>query len=214
MHQTDKWSQFFDNEFFNLFDRSIILKELIIQIRRIAKPPASVLESGCGSGLTSVLLANMGYKVTAIDMNPDLIQRLKRYEIAFPNLSFRKMDMFRTNFTDKHFDIVFSQGTLEHYSNEDIVRALTEQKRIARIVVIDVPNTRGKIGDYGDERSINRGQWRQLIESVRLKVVAESARGMARWSEHSQNLLGWLEDSWLSRRFGENSIFICKEVDR
>jgi len=212
MHRTENWTQFFADEFFNLYDRSIILKELMVQIRSISKPSASLLESGCGSGLTSVLLASMGYTVTAIDANPDLIQRLKRYEFSFPNVKFRQMDMFQTEFRDKQFDTVFSQGVLEHYSDEDVVRALAEQKRVAGIVVIDVPNARGKIGDYGDERAITRKQWRQLIQSVGLKIVAESARGMARWSQRHQKLLGWLEDSWLSRRFGENSIFICKEV--
>jgi len=212
MHQIDNWTQFFNDEFFNLYDRSIILKELIIQIRRVSKPQASLLESGCGSGLTSVLLAGIGYIVTAIDANPDLIQRLKQYELSFPNVKFRQMDMFQTDFVDKQFDVVFSQGVLEHYSNEDIVRALCEQKRIARVVVIDAPNARGKIGDYGDERAITRRQWQRLIQSVGLKIVAKSARGMARWSQRHQKLLGWLEDSWLSRRFGENSIFVCKEV--
>lgn len=65
--------------------------------------------------------------------------------------------------------------------------------------MIDVPNARGKIGDYGDERVINRRQWRQLIQSARLNVVSENARGMARWSERFSNLFGWLEDSWLFR---------------
>jgi SAM-dependent methyltransferase len=212
MHDINGWTEFLDSQFFNLFDRSLILRELIIQIRRVASPPAKVIEVGCGSGLTSILLASMGYRVTAIDANSDLIQQLKRYEIVFPNIYFRRMNMFRTDFMDKHFDVVFSQGVLEHYSDEDIVRALDEQKRIAQVIVIDVPNARGKIGDYGDERAITSGQWRQFIQSIGFKIVVESARGMARWSERQPKLLGWLEDSWLSRRFGENSIFVCKEV--
>jgi len=79
---------------------------------------------------------------------------------------------------------------LEHYSDEDIVRALAEQKRIAGAVVIDVPNARGKIGDYGDERTITYRRWRQIIQSVGLKIVIESARGMARWNQRHQKLLG------------------------
>jgi hypothetical protein len=80
-------------------------------------------------------------------------------------------------------------------------------------VVIDVPNGRGKIGDYGDERSISPLQWRKLIRTSGLAIVNESARGMARWSEFSPKFLGWLEDSWIARRFGENSIFVCKEAN-
>ena len=121
--------------------------------------------------------------------------------------------MFGTGFGDKAFDIAFSQGVLEHYADDNIIRALAEQRRIARIVVIDVPSGRGKIGDYGDERSISPAQWRELIQASGLAVVSESARGMARWSERYPKLLGWLENSWIARHFGENSIFVYKEAN-
>jgi SAM-dependent methyltransferase len=212
MHDINGWTEFLDRQFFNLFDRSLILRELITQIRRVASPPATVIEAGCGSGLTSVLLAIMGYRVTAVDANTQLVERVKRFKVAFPNLISVQADMFRMGFRDKVFDIAFSQGVLEHYCDDDIARALLEQKRVAQLVVIDVPNGRGKIGDYGDERSISPLQWRKLIRTSGLAIVNESARGMARWSESFPKLLGWLEDSWVARRFGENSIFIYKEV--
>lgn len=132
MHQISDWSRFFDKEFFNLFDHSIILKELILQIRCFAKPPATVLEIGCGSGLTSVLLASIGYPITAIDANRELVQALEQFTKVYPNLGVHQIDMFQLSFGDKTFDIAFSQGVLEHYSDNDIVRALAEQKRVAR----------------------------------------------------------------------------------
>jgi len=213
MYDISGWTEFLDSQFFNLFDRSLILKELIIQIRRVANPPAKVIEVGCGSGLTSVLLASMGYRATAVDANVQLVEKVKRFEIAFPNLISAQADMFRMGFKNRTFDIAFSQGVLEHYCDDDIVRVLLEQRRIAQVVVIDVPNGRGKTGDYGDERSISPFQWRKLIQTSELAIVNESARGMARWSERQPKLLGWLEDSWLSRHFGENSIFVCKEAN-
>jgi len=213
MHDISGWTEFLDSQFFNLFDRSLSLRELVTQIRRIASPSATVIEVGCGSGLTSELLASMGYGVTAVDANAQLVEKVKRYETAFPNLISVQADMFRMGFKDKTFDVAFSQGVLEHYCDDDIIRAILEQKRSARIVVIDVPNGRGKIGDYGDERSISPLQWRKLIQVSGLTIVDESARGMARWSEPLPKFLGWLEDSWIARRFGENSIFVCKEAN-
>jgi 2-polyprenyl-3-methyl-5-hydroxy-6-metoxy-1,4-benzoquinol methylase len=213
MHDISGWTEFLDSQFFNLFDRSLILRELITQIRRVASSPTMVIEVGCGSGLTSVLLASMGYKVTAADANAQLVKKVKRFEAAFPNLISVQADMFRMGFKDKNFDIAFSQGVLEHYCDDDIIRALLEQKRIAQIVVIDVPNGRGKIGDYGDERSISPLQWRKLIRTSGLVIVNESARSMARWSESFPKLLRWLEDSRMARHFGENSIFVCKEAN-
>lgn len=213
MHDISGWTEFLDSQFFNLFDRSLILRELITQIRRAARPSAIILEVGCGSGLTSVLLAGMGYRVTAVDANAKLVEKVKRFTATFPNLVSVQADMFRTEFNDKDFDIAFSQGVLEHYSDNDIVRALVEQRRIAQTVIIDVPNGRGKIGDYGDERLIFPEQWRKLIQASGFTVVNESARGMARWSEFLPKFLGWLEDSWIARHFGENSIFVCKEAN-
>ncbi len=213
MHNVSGWTGFLDSPFFNLFDRSIILRELIKQIRRVANPPATVLEVGCGNGLTSVLLASMGYRVTAVDANVELVKKVRCFEATFPNIVSIQADMFGMNFGNKTFDVAFSQGVLEHYSNNDIVRALAEQRRVARIVVIDVPNGRGKIGDYGDERLIPPTQWRKLIQASGLAVADESARGIARWSEPFPKLLGWVEDSWIARRLGENSIFVCKEAN-
>ena len=182
----------------------------MLLIRRFVKPPDTILEIGCGSGLTSILLASVGYRITAIDANRELIQAMKQFTNVFSNLNFHQMDMFQLDFRDESFDLAFSQGVLEHYSDEDIVRSLVEQKRVAEIVVIDVPNARGKVGDYGDERAITPKHWRQLIQSAGLKIVAESARGMARWSQRSPKLLGWLENSQPSQWFGENSIFITR----
>ncbi len=209
MHDIHGWTEFLEGEFFNLFDRSIILRELIKVIRQVTMPPAAVLEVGCGSGLTSVLLASMGYYVTAVDANIQLVEKVKRFEVAFPSLISTQADMFRMGFNDKAFDIAFSQGVLEHYSDDDIIRAFAKQKRIARLVVVDIPNGRGKVGDYGDERSISPAEWRKLIRTSGLAVISESARGLARWSKSLPKVWGWLEDSWIARHFGENSIFVC-----
>jgi 2-polyprenyl-3-methyl-5-hydroxy-6-metoxy-1,4-benzoquinol methylase len=154
----------------------------------------------------------MGYKVTAVDANETLVKKVKQFTAVFSDLISEQADMFSMNFGDKALDIVFSQGVLEHYLNEDIIRALTEQKRVGRNVVIDVPNGRGKVGDYGDERSISPSCWRKLIRAAGLTIVNESARGMARWNERYPKILSWIEDSWIARRLGENSIFVCKEV--
>ena len=180
MHETNNWVEFFDTKFFNLFDRSFLLKELVTQVRHIIKPSAAILEVGCGSGLTAVLLASIGYRVTAIDTNAEIIQKLKQFELVFPNVFFQQMDMFHLKFVNKNFDVSFSQGVLEHYPDDDIVWELVEQKRVAETIIVDVPNGKGKLGDYGDERTISVVKWREIIRKAGLTIIHESARGMSR----------------------------------
>src|SRR5918998_1699502 len=44
--------------------------------RHLPLPPARVLDVGAGTGSLSILLARMGYQVTALDVSPRMIERL------------------------------------------------------------------------------------------------------------------------------------------
>ncbi len=45
--------------------------------RLLPAPPASVLDVGAGTGFLSVLLARSGYEVTAVDLSPGMLDRLR-----------------------------------------------------------------------------------------------------------------------------------------
>src|SRR6266545_1978036 len=46
--------------------------------RHLPAPPASVLDVGAGTGAISLLVAELGYEVTALDLSPEMLTRATR----------------------------------------------------------------------------------------------------------------------------------------
>jgi len=67
---------------------------------------ARILDVGCVGSMVSFELANMGYKVTGID--------LRGYPLLHPNFSFVKGDICRMPFPDGSFDFITAISTIEH----------------------------------------------------------------------------------------------------
>lgn len=102
-----------------------------------------IIEVGCESGITTMLLNNSLDK-TFLDINNDILLKVEK---ACENLNiqgiFLKEDMFNMNCPDKYFDVVFNSGVMEHYVFKERVNILMEYKRILSDngkIVIGVPN--------------------------------------------------------------------------
>jgi 2-polyprenyl-3-methyl-5-hydroxy-6-metoxy-1,4-benzoquinol methylase len=104
------------------------------------RPPATVLEAGCGTGLTAVTMGGMGYDVTAIDkegLSVKMAKRLARF--LYPSVEVMKKDVFELN--ELHtYDLVLSLGLVEHFSDEEALRMLQKLAGVSRkYVVVVVP---------------------------------------------------------------------------
>lgn len=101
----------------------------------------SILECGCGVGLSSYLLAKEGFKVTAIDISPLFISEAKKKYGNHPNLRFLVGDVENMSFADQSFDGVCSILFLEHVT--DVKGTLKEMGRILRnggLLITSMPN--------------------------------------------------------------------------
>ena len=209
------WPEFLKDK--TLFSNAIRLRYLIWTIQRYVPAGSRLLEVGFGSGTTAVLLADLGYKVTAVDIEARLVERLReRYAdwVRMGRLVVQQADMLALPWQKREFDMAYHQGVLEHFSDKHIVQALREQVCVVEWVIFDVPNHRHGDRPFGDERLLSPSYWRRLIKQAGLEIVGERGRDFHRWLYvlpfavfSHQALEKW---PWFGRWFGVNSIFVCR----
>lgn len=91
------------------------------------------LEVGCGRGSISSYFAENGYKVSLLDLSPDVIEVAKQIYKTNKHDSraeFVVGDALNMPFPDGTFDVVTSIGLLEHFA--DVKKLLSEQVRILK----------------------------------------------------------------------------------
>jgi len=129
--------------------------------------PERVLEVGAGTGSHSIFLSYFWRGVVSIDLSRPLIERCFQHNRRLRGRArFLAMDAFRLALPDDSFDVAFSQGFFEHFSEEEIALLLEEQTRVARTVVISVPNLAYGVQDFGNERLLSRQEWEDLLQRL------------------------------------------------
>lgn len=91
-----------------------------------------LLDYGCGNGVHSFWLANLGARVTAIDLSEKLLEvaRKKKERLCKDcNINFISMDCEKLSFEDNKFDIIFDGGS---FSSLDLNNALPELSRVLK----------------------------------------------------------------------------------
>lgn len=90
-----------------------------------------VLDIGCGPGFFSVLLAQMGYEVTAVDYTENMLSEAKKNADAYGvHIDFQRMDAQKLAFPDESFDFIVSRNVL--WNLEEPKHAYGEWLRVLR----------------------------------------------------------------------------------
>lgn len=90
-----------------------------------------VLEIGFGPGFDTYYFMNAGADYSGIDITPENVDRTKKHMAAYgfePDV--REGDAESLEFSDKSFDVVYSNGVLHH--TPDMERAFREVERVLR----------------------------------------------------------------------------------
>jgi 2-polyprenyl-3-methyl-5-hydroxy-6-metoxy-1,4-benzoquinol methylase len=136
----------------------------------------------------SFLLADYGFQTTALDLSKDVLDYAQqRAVLKKGSLRFVQGNLFEISniFRNEHFDTVFSQGVMEHFSDEEIVRILAEQKKVATKVIFSVPNNRRRFRPaklYGDERLLTNSKWKTLAGQAGFRSVKIIGGDVTRFS--------------------------------
>lgn len=155
----DKWEQSFheqkeayeypdvDKFFFEAYQKSPYV-QLMVDYAKLKKGD-HILEAGCGSGKLSVVLATMGYKVTAMDFSKTMLQNVKNLakqaEKFFGKLDIdtAQGDLGNLKLKDK-YKLVFNEGVVEHWlDRKDRIHVMGEMKKVTAkggTVAVFVPN--------------------------------------------------------------------------
>lgn len=137
---------------------------------------ASCLEVGAGSGRTSILLKRLQpyRRVAVCDISQDAVRVMKQMAAKTQvDIDVYHADTLALPFGPGAFDIVFSSGVLEHFTDEDIIRALAEQGRVAEVVLVSVPLDFyvANFRIHGDERPLPSARWCQLFQIAGMAIA-------------------------------------------
>ena len=95
-----------------------------------------VLDTGCGTGITSRALASKGFEVYGVDYSPEIIevakQKAKEHSLA---INFRTADAYQLPFPDQIFDVVICLGLFQTLTEpkkafQEILRVLKPNGRV------------------------------------------------------------------------------------
>ncbi len=147
----------------------------------------NVLEVGAGTGRDSFKLTDHGANVFMLDYAAGSLKIIK--EIAVEEKVDVNMiggDAFRLPFDDGSFDVVFHQGLLEHFRENDALRLLKENVRVLKkggLLLVDVPqryhvytamkHTLISIDKWfaGWEREFSVGELSDILKGLQLEPI-------------------------------------------
>lgn len=108
-----------------------------------------ILEAGCGFGKTASEMARRGGNVTGIDINGDVLNIAKMVAVSLglsprDDISFQHGALESIPYPSDHFDIIWSENTIEHVDN--IRQSINELYRVLKpggLIIIRCPNYLG-----------------------------------------------------------------------
>lgn len=133
------------------------------------RPPARLLECGCGAGRSAAALASSGFNVLAVDVDRQLLNlaadlHRKVFEtgyLAFASLDIHHIPKF---FAQGSFDASTHCGVLEHFSKDERAEMLASQLSVSSRVFLSIPVDSEKTRTYFEQFSHVERELRSVDE--------------------------------------------------
>jgi len=110
----------------------------------IIKKDMNVLDLGCGTGVTTRYIAELGAKVIGVDLSPKLIEFAKANS-THENTDYWIGDITKINFGKKKFDAICLCDIIEHIPREkipDLLKNIEKYSFINTIIYLNIPDAR------------------------------------------------------------------------
>ncbi len=113
-------------------------------LRRIIRKDMNVLDLGCGTGITTKYIAELGAKVVGIDISPRLIQ-FARENSDHQNIEYRIGDITDFSLNKKYFDVICLIDIMEHIPRAKIPNLIRNIGRYSyndTTIYLNIPDAR------------------------------------------------------------------------
>jgi ubiquinone/menaquinone biosynthesis C-methylase UbiE len=180
--------------------------ELIVKhLGEVESKSPRILEIGCGTAIDSLVVTErVNCRACGVDLSSEALRVARKISGPFRlRIDLVNADIHHLPFADEWFDMVFSQGVLEHFENVDPI--LEEQLRVLKPegrLVISVPQ---KYTAYtiAKHRRIRKGSWPWGYETeFSYRDLQTIGR---RWALSEKDVIGYgywlhpLEPLWILR---------------
>ncbi|MFP4472772.1 MAG: class I SAM-dependent methyltransferase [Candidatus Omnitrophota bacterium] len=139
------WDGFWSRDNAEQYGRISWSKRRIIRLLGpLTAPDMAVMDAGCGSGFFSRYFLDQGARVTSVDYAPAALDMARA--ACQDRARFLPADMLDRSFPDEcgeSYDLIFSDGLLEHFSPQEQDRLLNNFFRVLRpggTIATFVPN--------------------------------------------------------------------------
>lgn len=156
------WSNYYKEWTVEDFERHIKAQMgFIHRIQDHVRDGANILETGLGSGQISCQLSLNGYKVLGLDNDKKIVQNAYRLSQKLNTCPiFMLGDIFDLDVLfPGGFDMVVSQGVLEHFNDNEVAIILKDMLKVAQRVAFSVPLDKFGHQSYGNERLMPESYW-------------------------------------------------------
>ena len=104
---------------------------------------AEVLDVGCGNGVITRSLGEMGFKVKGVDVSEKTIEKARSLN-KLPNVSFDVVSAEQLVADGRHYHAVICSEVLEHLNDPDkLLRVLHQLVYDTGVLIVTVPNGNG-----------------------------------------------------------------------
>ena len=134
--------------------------------------PKTVLEIGCGTADHSIFLSHLlpHLQISLLDYDKVILARLKnklnnkRYRFHLCNFIDEKS--VKRNLSYHQFDVIYSQGVMEHFNINDFQKIVTNFLPYSDRLIFSVPSESYPNKDFGNELLRNKAELESIIKQI------------------------------------------------